>query len=193
VKGRSLPLVGPILTRYEAQIAKGRPRALRFGRRCAAACRRDNYSCDTGVCRRSIRTIPARRVGSRSDAGQRGRRVCTIRFDAYDYWPGPPSRRGSYANCRGRRRAAVDLCLWTRLHRGSDAPSGQPSEPRAPALLPLRTHITLARKGRAKPLVPQANVAVPLGMQDHSVWYVSDTSGARASVYTVVDTWQTTG
>ena len=103
----------------------------------------------------------------------RGQRAagCTIRFDAYDYWPDH-----QVAVAIAREAPAALTLLWTQLHRDLKRPHSS-----------LRAHITLARKVAQAP-VRQAMSPFHWNARSFSL-VRSDTSGAR-SVYTVVDTWQ---
>ena len=112
----------------------------------------------------------------------RGQRAagCTIRFDAYDYWPDH-----QVAVAIAREAPAALTLLWTRLHR--DLMLHQAALNLERPHSSLRTHITLARKVAQAP-VPQAMSPFRWNARSFSL-VRSDTSGAR-SVYTVVDTWQ---
>jgi 2'-5' RNA ligase len=108
----------------------------------------------------------------------RGQRAagCTIRFDAYDYWPD-----SQVAVAIAREAPAALTLLWTQLHRDLGAALNL-KRPHAS----LRTHITLARKVAQAPVLQAMS---PFHWHARSFSLVrSETSGAR-SVYTVVDTW----
>jgi 2'-5' RNA ligase len=101
---------------------------------------------------------------------------CTIKLDAYEYWPEP-----QVVVAAARETPAALNELWARLHRAL-AYLTVPLRPPAP----LRAHVTLARKVAQAP-VQQA--MSPIDWRARSFSLVrSDTRGAR-SVYTVVDTW----
>jgi 2'-5' RNA ligase len=105
---------------------------------------------------------------------------CTIRFDAYEYWP---DSQVAVAVARETPAALTDL--WARLHRDleSRGVAAKLGRPRAS----LRAHITLARKVAQAPVLQAMS---PIQWRARSFSLVSsDTSGKR-SVYTVVDTWQ---
>ena len=105
---------------------------------------------------------------------------CTIRFDAYDYWPDP-----RVVVAIARESPASLSQLWTQLHRALALL--QPDLNLKYPYAPLRSHITLARKVAQAPVLP---VMSPFDWTARSFSLVrSDTTGAR-SVYTVVDTWQ---
>ena len=96
---------------------------------------------------------------------------CTIRFDAYDYWP---DHQVAVAIAREAPQALT--LLWRQLHRDLGCPHSS-----------LRTHITLARKVAQAPVLQAMS---PFHWNARSFSLIrSDTSGAR-SAYTVVDTWQ---
>ena len=111
----------------------------------------------------------------------RGQRAsgCTIKFDAYEYWPDP---RVVVAAARETPPAMIEL--WMRLlrdltlHQAALRLQRLPPRPRA--------HVTLARKVAQAPVLQAMS---PLYWSARSFSLVrSDTSGAH-SVYTVVDTW----
>ena len=105
---------------------------------------------------------------------------CTIRFDAYDYWPDH-----QVAVAIAREAPAALTLLWTQLHR--DLALHQAALNLKRPHSSLRTHITLARKVAQAPVL---QAMPPFQWNARSFSLVrSDTSGAR-SVYTVVDTWQ---
>ena len=112
----------------------------------------------------------------------RGQRAagCTIRFDAYDYWPDH-----QVAVAIARETPAALTLLWTQLHRDLTLHQAAPNLKHPHSS--LRTHITLARKVAQAP-VRQAMSPFHWNARSFSL-VRSDTSGAR-SVYTVVDTWQ---
>ena len=101
---------------------------------------------------------------------------CTIKLDAYEYWPEPQV----VVAAAGDTPASL-LELWTRLHRALMRVA-VPSRPPAP----LRPHVTLARKVAQAP-VRQAMSPIDWKARSFSL-VCSDTSGVR-SAYTVVDTW----
>jgi 2'-5' RNA ligase len=105
---------------------------------------------------------------------------CTIRFDAYDYWPDH-----QVAVAVAREAPAALTLLWTQLHRDLTLHQAALNFKRPHSS--LRTHITLARKVAQAPVLQAMS---PFHWNARSFSLVrSDTSGAR-SVYTVVDTWQ---
>jgi 2'-5' RNA ligase len=100
---------------------------------------------------------------------------CTIRFDAYEYWP------ESQVVVARAREAPVELTeLSRRLHSFDGARRLDLPQP------PLRPHVTLARKVAQAPVL-QAMSPFLWSARSFSL-VCSDTSGAH-SVYTVVDTW----
>jgi 2'-5' RNA ligase len=109
---------------------------------------------------------------------QRGA-ACTIRFDAFDYWPEP-----RVVVALAREPPAALTLLWTCLHQDLW---------RCPALhqrlqlhASLRAHITLARKVAQAPVLQAMS---PIFWNATSFSLVrSDPRGAH-SAYTVVDTW----
>jgi RNA 2',3'-cyclic 3'-phosphodiesterase len=111
----------------------------------------------------------------------RGQRAsgCTIRFDAFDYWPEP-----QVVVAAAREPPSALITLWTRLRQdiALHPVALNPGRPHAP----LRTHVTLARKVAQAPVLQAMS---PFYWSARSFSLVgSDTSGAH-SVYTVVDTW----
>jgi len=105
---------------------------------------------------------------------------CTIRFNAYDYWPDP-----QVVVAIARESPASLTLLWRQLHQ--DLARLQPDMNLKSPHAPLRPHITLARKVAQAPVLPAMS---PFDWNARSFSLVrSDTGGAR-SVYTVVDTWQ---
>ena len=111
----------------------------------------------------------------------RGQRAagCTIRFDAYDYWPDH-----QVAVAVAREAPAALTLLWTQLHR--DLALHQAALNLKCPHSSLRTHITLARKVAQAPVL-QAMSPFDWSLRSFSL-VRSDTSGAH-SVYTVLDTW----
>ena len=100
---------------------------------------------------------------------------CTIRFDAYEYWPEPQ------VVVAVASEAPLELTELSRQLRNFDGTQRLDCMHR-----PLRPHVTLARKVAQAPVLPAMS---PLYWNARSFSLVSsDTSGAR-SVYTVVDTW----
>jgi len=104
-----------------------------------------------------------------------GAASCTIRFDAYEYWPKPEVVVAAAREIP----ASLENC-WRALHQNL-ANRGFALDPKR-----LRPHVTLARK------VTQAPVPTPMSP---ITWRASDfclvrssSDGTRA-VYTVVDTW----
>jgi 2'-5' RNA ligase len=105
--------------------------------------------------------------------------VCTIEFDAYDYWPD-----SQVAVAIAREAPAALVELWTQLHQDLTLRRAALNLKRPRSS--LRPHITLARKVVQAP-VPQAMSPFHWNARSFSL-VRSDTGGAR-SVYTVVDTW----
>jgi 2'-5' RNA ligase len=109
---------------------------------------------------------------------QRGS-ACTLRFDAYEYWPEP-----QVAVAVAPETPAATGELWHQLHEalaGRNA-TVKSEGPKAP----LRAHVTLARKVTQAPVLQAMS---PFCWSARSFSLVrSDTSGPQ-SVYTVVDTW----
>jgi 2'-5' RNA ligase len=102
-------------------------------------------------------------------------RAFTLRFDAYEYWP------GSKVVVAAARDYPVALGqLW----RGLRAMLEQ--HELAPAPQPLRPHVSLARKVPQAP-VPQAMSAFDWTVRGFSLMQ-STTTTARP-IYTVLDTW----
>jgi RNA 2',3'-cyclic 3'-phosphodiesterase len=104
---------------------------------------------------------------------------CTIKFDAYDYWPQP---RVIVAAAREIPQALLDL--WAGLRRDLSLQHAPLND--APLDAPLRPHVTLARKVAQAPVL-QAMSPFYWNARSFSLVH-SETGGAR-SVYTVVDTW----
>jgi 2'-5' RNA ligase len=104
---------------------------------------------------------------------------CTIKFDAYEYWPDP---RVVVAAARETPPEMIEL--WMGLLRDLTLHQAALRLQRLPP--PPRAHVTLARKVAQAPVLQAMS---PLYWSARSFSLVrSDTSGAR-SVYTVVDTW----
>jgi RNA 2',3'-cyclic 3'-phosphodiesterase len=124
-------------------------------------------------------SMPQLAVLQQIGRAQRGA-ACAIRFDAYDYW-----RDSQVVVAVARQSPGALTSLWAQLHRDLALlqPHRNPEHPQ----VPLRTHITLARKVAQAPVLPAMS---PFDWNARSFSLVrSDTSGAH-SVYTVVDTWQ---
>jgi RNA 2',3'-cyclic 3'-phosphodiesterase len=100
---------------------------------------------------------------------------CTIRFDAYEYWPEPQ------VVVAVASEAPPALAELSRQLRNFDGMQRLDCMHR-----PLRPHVTLARKVAQAPVL-QAMSPVYWNARSFSL-VSSDTSGAH-SVYTVVDTW----
>lgn len=115
-----------------------------------------------------------RRIGSAHRAPG-----CTMTFDAYDYWPEP---QVVAAVVRDSPAALIELS--TQLHRALSLSGAAPSCERPP--LPLRVHVTLARKVAQAPVLQALS---PISWKVRSFSLVSSDTGAAHSVYTVVDTW----
>jgi RNA 2',3'-cyclic 3'-phosphodiesterase len=100
---------------------------------------------------------------------------CTIRFDAYEYWP------ESQAVVALASEAPAELTELSRQLHNFDGTHRFDRLHR-----PLRPHVTLARKVAQAPVL-QAMSSFDWSARSFSL-VCSDTSGAH-SVYTVVDTW----
>lgn len=104
-----------------------------------------------------------------------GAASCTLRFDAYEYWPKPEVLVAAAREIP----ASLENC-WRALHQNL-ASRGFALDPKR-----LRPHVTLARK------VTQAPVSTPMS---RFAWCARDfclmrsSGGATQPVYTVVDTW----
>ena len=133
----------------------------------------ENYHLTLAFRRRSAE-LQARGVAADRRAVS-GRRACTIRFDAYEYWREVAGRGG---RCAGDSAGVDSRC-------GDAAARLRLQDRRAEP--PLRAHVTLARKVAQAPVL-QAMSAIRLAVRRHSVWCAPIRSGAQ-SVYTVVDTW----
>ena len=96
---------------------------------------------------------------------------CVITFDGYEYWS-----EAQVVVAVVRESPAALIELSTALHRALSR-SGA---------LPLRAHVTLARKVAQAPVL-QALSPIQWNVRSFSL-VSSDTRGAH-SVYTVVDTW----
>jgi 2'-5' RNA ligase len=100
---------------------------------------------------------------------------CTIRFDAYEYWPKPQ------VVVAVASEAPLELTELTMQLHNFDGTHRLDRMHR-----PLRPHVTLARKVAQAPVLQAMS---PFYWSARSFSLVSsDTSGAH-SVYTVVDTW----
>jgi len=95
---------------------------------------------------------------------------CTIALDTLEFWP--PSQVVVAAS---QETPPGLLSLWTQLHEATGLPR-----------VPLRAHVTLARKVAQLPVV-QAMSPVLWRATRYSL-VRSETGGAQ-SAYTVVDTW----
>jgi RNA 2',3'-cyclic 3'-phosphodiesterase len=120
--------------------------------------------------------VPVSQVATLLEIGA-AQRVCgfTIRFDAYEYWP----KAGVVVAAARDYPVALER-LWRQLH----ADLAQHNLATNP--LPLRPHVTIARKVSQAPVL-QAMSAFDWTMQAFSLMH-SDTAAAYP-VYTVVDTW----
>ena len=107
-------------------------------------------------------------------AAQRAR-AFTLRFDAYEYWPGSKVVVAAARDCP----LALGQ-LWRELR----ATLAQRELVLAPQ--PLRPHVTLARKVSQAP-VPQAMSAFDWPVREFGL--MQSTTGAARPIYTVVDTW----
>ena len=105
--------------------------------------------------------------------------ACRIGLDAYEYWPEP---QVVVAAARENSAALLELCA--QLHQALSHSEAAPHFKRPN--LPLRAHVTLARKVAQAPVLQAMS---PFHWNARSFSLVcSDTSGGH-SVYTVVDTW----
>ena len=95
---------------------------------------------------------------------------CSIRLDAIEFWAKP-----RIVVAAAQEIPAALRGLWARLHEDLALPA-----------LPLRAHVTLARKVTQAP-VPQAMSPIEWSMSSLSL-VRSETAGIH-SAYTVVDTW----
>jgi RNA 2',3'-cyclic 3'-phosphodiesterase len=95
---------------------------------------------------------------------------CTIALNLIEYWPEP-----KVVAAVVRDPPAALLELRTQLQEAADLPR-----------LPLRAHVTLARKVAQAPVL-QAMSAI--AWQATSVSLVRSETGGAESAYTVVDTW----
>jgi RNA 2',3'-cyclic 3'-phosphodiesterase len=105
--------------------------------------------------------------------------ACTIRFDAYDYWPDP---RVVVASAREPPPALT--LLWTRLRQDLTRQHAVLTRLHLHPL--LRAHITLARKVVQAPVLQAMS---PLCWNARSFSLVRSDPGSTHSAYTVVDTW----
>ena len=105
--------------------------------------------------------------------------ACRIGLDAYEYWPEP---QVVVAAARENSAALLELCA--QLHQALSHSEAAPHFKRPN--LPLRAHVTLARKV-AQPPVMQAMSPI-LWRATRFTLVRSETGGAQ-SAYTVVDTW----
>jgi RNA 2',3'-cyclic 3'-phosphodiesterase len=108
---------------------------------------------------------------------------CTLNFETFDYWPEP-----KVVVALASETPPALIGLSTGLHQDSalhDVAHIR-GRSRAPPGVPLRAHVTLARKVTQAPVLQAMS---PLTWSADSFSLVrSDTSGLH-SVYTVVDTW----
>lgn len=105
--------------------------------------------------------------------------ACTIRFDAYDYWPEP-----RVVVALAREPPPALTLLWARLRQHLTLQQAVLSPLRLHSS--LRAHITLARKVLQAPVLQAMS---PICWNARSFSLVrSDPRGAH-SAYTVVDTW----
>ncbi len=111
-------------------------------------------------------------------SAQRGA-ACTIRFDAYDYWPEP-----RVVVALAREPPAALARLWTRLHQDLMNCQAVLSGLRTHAA--LRAHITLARKVAQAPVLQAMS---PICWHARSFSLVRSDPRSTHSAYTVVDTW----
>jgi RNA 2',3'-cyclic 3'-phosphodiesterase len=98
-----------------------------------------------------------------------------ISCDAYEYWPKPQ------VVVAAARAIPPELqALWDDLHRALAA------EGFAMRVKRLRPHVTLAKRVAADPQLP---VFEPFTWHARDLRLVHSETGAKQSVYTVVDTW----
>jgi 2'-5' RNA ligase len=119
-----------------------------------------------------------RQIGGEQRAG-----ACTIKFDAYDYWPAP---QVLVAVTRETPSALLELCARLHERLALHGAQSNPENPPQAQATPFRAHVTLARKVAQAPVLKAMS---PIWWRASSFSLVrSDTGGVRA-VYTVVDTW----
>ena len=109
---------------------------------------------------------------------QRGT-ACTIRFDAYDYWPEP-----RVVVALAREPPPALTLLWTRLQQ--DLTRCQSFQNRLRLHAALRVHVTLARKVAQAPVLQAMS---PICWNARSFSLVRSDPRSTHSAYTVVDTW----
>ena len=105
--------------------------------------------------------------------------ACRIGLDAYEYWPEP---QVVVAAARENSAALLDLCA--QLHQALSHSEAAPNFKRP--TLPLRAHVTLARKVAQAPVLRAMS---PFEWTSQNFSLVRSDTGAAHSVYTVVDTW----
>jgi 2'-5' RNA ligase len=105
--------------------------------------------------------------------------ACTIRFDAYDYWPDP-----RVVLALAREPPPALTLLWTRLRQ--DLTRQQSILPGLRLNSVLRAHITLARKVVQAPVLQAMS---PISWNARSFSLVRSDPSSTHSVYTVIDTW----
>ena len=105
--------------------------------------------------------------------------ACTIRFDAYDYWPEP-----RVVVALAREPPPALTLLWTRLHQDLTRQQAVLTQLHLHSL--LRAHITLARKVVQAPVLQAMS---PIRWNARSFSLVRSDPRSAHSAYTVVDTW----
>jgi 2'-5' RNA ligase len=121
--------------------------------------------------------VPASQVATlRKIGGSQRASGCTLRFDAYEYWP-----EAEVIVAAAREIPSSLERLWQQIHADL-AQHNQALEHTR-----LRAHVTIARKVPQAPVL-QAMSAFAWKVQAFSLMQ-SNTAGARP-IYTVVDTWQ---
>jgi RNA 2',3'-cyclic 3'-phosphodiesterase len=100
---------------------------------------------------------------------------CTLRFDAYEYWPKPEVVVAAARTIPPQLQA-----MWEELHGRLAAQGFQLHAKR------LRPHVTLVRHVAADPALP---LFTPFEWAARELCLVASQTGGNESVYTVVDTW----
>ena len=120
--------------------------------------------------------VPERQIAALREIGG-AQRACgfTVRLDALEYWPNARAVVAAARNCPASLEG-----LWRELH------TGLARQQLALDPLPLRPHVTIARK------VSQAPVFQAMSAFDWtvgSIHLMRSVTSAAGPVYTVVDTW----
>jgi 2'-5' RNA ligase len=115
-----------------------------------------------------------RQIGRRQRAAG-----CTIRIDAYEYWPD-----SQVVAAVAQEPPTAMAELWMHLHQDLALDPAVPKRNRRQP--PLRAHVTLARKVAQAPVLPAMS---PFAWSVRSFCLVRSDTGAAHSIYTVVDTW----